>query len=238
MNYIGQLANQVTGKLFVSVLRNLGDGLKPEEVQWGATISGFWLDNTKFVTCAHFLESVRNTNVDETEKFLKVPNPTRPRAFVSTKNYAAKLDADGKYTTLHWREHPNHFLAPKSWPVHLLSLSRSSDIAIFQLNEIRNHPPHSVRLSELSSSFTTKNTSGKPFKETNQANMPLFAVYYPGDNMNVESSDLSPIRKEFAKQASIRDTWGLWSAESQNLHTRAEQGPAVSPLNNRFIDSH
>lgn len=104
MDYVGQVAKQVTGRLFITVLRNSTDisgQPKLEEVR-GATMSGFWLDKTKFMTCAHFLETVRGTNGDETETFLKAPNPERPRAFVSNKKRAVGLNVNSRCTTLRY----------------------------------------------------------------------------------------------------------------------------------------
>lgn len=118
--------------------------------------------------------------------------------------------------------------------MYLLRLSKSSDIAVFELTQAAaeggNHPPHSIQLNELSSSCAMPihgNALGIPFKETDLAHTPLFAVYYPGHNMSVEASDVSPSRKEFAKHANIGDTWGLWCAEGQNFNSGAAHGPAV-----------
>lgn len=121
------------------------------------------------------------------------------------------------------------------WPVYLRSLSQSSDIAVFELTQAAatsgNHPPHSVPLSALSSSFTSTpsvSASGKPFKETDQAHMHLFAAYYPGDNVNVEHTDLSPVRKELAKANSLGHTWDLWSVERSGVCPDTSSNPVVS----------
>lgn len=99
-NYAGRLATQVTGRLFFTVLYNSINPYTGEKIlqekPFDAPISGFWLDKTKFITCAHFLESIDNTNCEETEKFLRAENPVRPRAFVSNKRRAAKLKPESK----------------------------------------------------------------------------------------------------------------------------------------------
>lgn len=69
-------------------------------------MSGFWLDKTKFITCAHFLNNIPTTNMEETEKFLNVSNPERPRAFVSSRRLAEGVIENGKCIAL--RDLPFH----------------------------------------------------------------------------------------------------------------------------------
>lgn len=171
------------------------------------------------MTCAHFLKTIRDTNANETEKFLKAQNPTGPRAFVCARKRIGALDS--KKALLH----------PQTWPVHLLGLSRSSDIAIFELAKGSEPPPYSVPLDMLSPSFampTDGDTAVMSFDETDLAHANLFAAYYPGHNISVEDSDVSMSRKQFARQAKIPDTWGLWCAESQRSHSDTDPHPAVS----------
>ncbi|OAL21423.1 hypothetical protein AYO20_11360 [Fonsecaea nubica] len=136
--YIGQRAKQVTGRLFITVLRNPSHQDGQLEEVGEVTMSGFWLEDTKFVTCAHFLNTVKNANADETEAFLKVAKPQSPRAFVSNKKIA------------------------------LPGISAST--------------------------------------------------YYPGQDDFVENSDVSPARKQFAREAGIWSTWELFCVESQLLN--------------------
>ncbi|KEF60197.1 uncharacterized protein A1O9_05047 [Exophiala aquamarina CBS 119918] len=158
-------------------------------------MSGFWLDKTKFMTCAHFLETIRSTNGYQTETFLKASNPERPRAFASNKKRAVGLNAG----------------SPESWPVYLLRLSKSSDIAFFELTQAvtkwGNHPPYSVQLHELSSSFaipTYGNALAMPFKEPDLAHVPLFAAYYPGHNMSATVTFVPS-----KKSSQNKPTWGI-----------------------------
>ncbi|KIW30503.1 uncharacterized protein PV07_06245 [Cladophialophora immunda] len=219
-NYVGQVAKQVTGRIFITVLReapNRNGELNLEEVD-GITMSGFWLDKTKFVTCAHFLQTVFDTNADETEKFLKTANPPRPRAFVSNKKAANQgLMPD----------------SPESWPVYLLRVSRTSDIAIFELTKAAakggKHPPHSMKPSDLSAlltATTSENASGFSSKETDVSYLRLFAAYYPGSDPTVEASDFSPERKQFAKDANIAGAWRLLCDEGRKLNPGATKKPA------------
>lgn len=130
----------------------------------------------------------------------------------------------------------DHFceIGPEVWPVYLVSLSRSSDIAVFELSQAAvtsgNYPPDSVPSSALSSSLTepTTNTSGRSFKDTDQSYLRLFAAYYPANNILVERTDLSPKRKEFARQANIPFAWDLWCEERSNLDPAAAKNPGVS----------
>ncbi|KAK6385899.1 hypothetical protein LTS17_001471 [Exophiala oligosperma] len=219
LDHVGQLAKQVTGRIFITVLRPRDDGMSKSVDDLveheHAMMSGFWLDKTKFVTCAHFLNTIPFTNVDETEKYLKVTNPARPRALVSNKRRASGVTQSG----------------PEVWPVYLVSLSRSSGIAVFELSQAAvtsgNYPPHSVPSSALSSSLTepTTNTSGRSFKDTDQSYLRLFAAYYPANNILVERTDLSPKRKEFARQANIPFAWDLWCEERSNLDPAAAKNP-------------
>jgi hypothetical protein len=60
-------------------------------------MSGFWVDKNKFVTCAHFLEVVTDTDVPKTVELLKNAVSSVPRARVSTaarpgnKSYGCEL---------------------------------------------------------------------------------------------------------------------------------------------------
>ncbi|OAG41005.1 hypothetical protein AYO21_04847 [Fonsecaea monophora] len=215
VDYVGQLAKYATGRLFITVLRNPSHRNGQLEAVDGVAMSGFWLDRTKFVTCAHFLKTVEDTNADETERSLRDANPQTPRAFVSNRKNASP----GVSTS------DSH-----SWPVHLLRLSRTSDIAIFELNQGtakgESHPPHSIRLSDLSALLTAPsagNGSITSFEQINPSSLPLFAAYYPGDDDFVENSDVSPVRKQFAREAGILSTWGLFCEEARLLNP-AEAG--------------
>jgi hypothetical protein len=221
LDYVGLFSTQVCARIFITVLCNTtGTNGQPDlkEVH-GAKLSGFWLDNTKFMTCAHFLETIRDTNSDETEKLLKAQNLTEPRAFVCARKRVGALDSRKALSD------------PQTWPVHLLGLSRSSDIAIFELAKGSEPSPHSVPLDMLSPSFampTDGDTAGMSFDETDLAHSNLFAAYYPGHNISVEDSDVSISRKQLARQANIPDTWGLWCAESQHSLSDTDPHPAVS----------
>jgi hypothetical protein len=171
------------------------------------------------MTCAHFLGTIRDTNSDETEKFLRAPNLKGPRAFVCARKRVGALDTKKALSNA------------QTWPVHLLGLSRSSDIAIFELAKGSEPPPHSVPLDILSSSFampTDGDAAGMSFDETDLAHANLFAAYYPGPNVSVEDSDVSDARKQLAQQANIRDTWGLWCAERQCAQSNTDPSPTVS----------
>lgn len=221
LNYVGLFSTQVCARIFITVLCNTtGTNGQPDlkEVH-GAKLSGFWLDKTKFMTCAHFLETIRDTNSDATEKFLKAQCLTKPRAFVCSRKRIGALDSKKALSS------------PQTWPVYLLELSRSSDVAIFELAKGSEPPPHSVPLDMLSSSFampTDEDTAGLSFDETDLAHSTLFAAYYPGHNVSVEDSDVSVARKQLAQQAHIPDTWGLWCVESQHSYSETDPPPAVS----------
>lgn len=170
------------------------------------------------MTCVHFLGTIRDTNSDETEKFLKAQSLTRPRAFVCARKRVGALDTKRALSN------------PQIWPVYLLELSRSSDVAIFELAKGSEPPPHSVPLDMLSSSFAMpidRDTAGMPFDETDLAHSTLFAAYYPGHNVSVEDSDVSVARKQLARKANIPDTWGLWCVESQRSYSDTDPPPAV-----------
>lgn len=66
------------------------------------------------------------------------------------------------------------------------------------------------------------------FEETNVAYIPLFAAYYPGENLPVADSDLSPIRKTFAREHGIEYCWDLWSRETRDANPAVTEKAPVS----------
>ncbi|EXJ82406.1 hypothetical protein A1O3_06219 [Capronia epimyces CBS 606.96] len=171
-------------------------------------MSGFWLDKDKFVTCAHLVGMVTGTDVPSTWELLRKLNLRR--AWVST----AMNSVDQDYNGL------------ESWPVYLLDVNSSANIAVFALKprtvRTKGFPPHSVDLSQLASIY---NYDGpEPAYAMSQEGLvlqkSLFAVYYPSAAATVKEAGLAPESQKRAEAAHVEDAWRWMAQESSQDDSR------------------
>ncbi|KIW77206.1 hypothetical protein Z517_09652 [Fonsecaea pedrosoi CBS 271.37] len=181
LKLIGQFA-LAAGKLYCDVYCISGKSrpLSPKQVE----MSGFWLHGGKFVTCAHLLQILPNTHVDETVK--RLLDPCQAQARVSTTNLSEEIDD----------------VSGPLYPVRLSTVCRASDLAVFVLNpqaaenkHIPFPPTHSIDPGLLQPlSFCN-----------NMLSTDYFAAYYPRKKVDTRDSPLSDQLKRKSKALNIID---------------------------------
>jgi len=158
------------------------------------------------------LDMVTGADVSKTVQLLKDQASSPPPAWVSTAVIAGDQSYDGV----------------ESWPVYLLSLYRSADLAVFRLKPAttkeKGNPPHSVNWNDLASIYAhgTPKKADPVRQDDSILYKNLFAVYYPCSALTVEQTSMSQDRKQNAEAAGIHDAWRWLCMERQKSHNQRQ----------------
>ncbi|KAM0797031.1 hypothetical protein BDR22DRAFT_864551 [Usnea florida] len=222
-----------SGKIFIFNPR-------PDEYSsdWGgAMLSGFWLNQAFFITCAHMFQNLES---DEKRKMIDKAKKVRP-------------DASKNLILISFSRYARDLHSSRTRKARLVAIDEESDIAIFQAyippNEAEAEAPPSIDLSSLTAFHEGVPQADQKFIPR----YPLWLVGYSGSNIKLNQWNTwktlkdTDIAKKFVSEWAIEGSgeayafdYHLWKNREilrrLSEEDQAKWGPVVRELSKKTKD--